>query len=169
MEGYTEIGHTKKTRGVGGELKVDIKDPFVEAFMQAEVIFLELQGGPVPFFVEQIRQAGDLLVKLDEIDTPEEAVALTGKPIYMPDEELDGGAVTGGLDLSILEGFSIIDEALGPVGRIEEVLELPQQMVAVVTYQDREVLIPLTDELITGVDPEARTLHMSLPEGLLEL
>jgi 16S rRNA processing protein RimM len=42
-------------------------------------------------------------------------------------------------------------------------------MVAVVTYQDREVLIPLTDELITGVDPEARTLHMSLPEGLLEL
>lgn len=137
--------------------------------MQADVIFLELQGGPVPFFVERIRRAGDLLVKLDEIDTPEEAVALTGKPIYLPDEALDGGAATGGFDLSMLEGFSIIDEAVGPVGRIEEVLELPQQMMAVVKYQDREVLIPLTDELITDVDPEARTLHMSLPDGLLEL
>lgn len=169
MKGYTEIGHTKKTRGIEGELKVHIKEPFLESFMEAEVIFLELQGGAVPFFVESIRDLGDLVVKLDEVDTPEAAVTLTGKAVYLPNEALKRGATEEGLDLSMLEGFSIVDEAAGSVGIIEEVLELPQQVMAVVQYQDREVLIPLTDELITDVDAESGTLYMSLPEGLLDL
>lgn len=137
--------------------------------MEAEVIFLELQGGAVPFFVESIRDLGDLVVKLDEVDTPEAAVTLTGKAVYLPNEALKRGATEEGLDLSMLEGFSIVDEAAGSVGIIEEVLELPQQVMAVVQYQDREVLIPLTDELITDVDAESGTLYMSLPEGLLDL
>ena len=168
MKEYIEIGHTKKTRGIEGEMKIHIKDSFLEDFMQAEVIFLKLQGGPVPFFVERIREAGGLLVKLDEIDTPEDAVELTGKAVYLPKEEL-GGIEKKSLDLSMLEGFSIIDEAEGAIGVIEEVLELPQQMMAVVPYQGREVLIPLTDELITEVNAETRTLRMSLPAGLLNL
>ena len=171
MKEYIAIGHTKKTRGVRGELKVHVKDTFLEAFIEAEVIFLELQGGPVPFFVERIREVGGWLLKLDEVDTPEEAAGLTDKPIYLPKEKLIRDEMSVGLgdDWSLLEGFSITDESAGMVGKIEEILELPQQMMAVVQYQAREILIPLTEELITGVDVEARELHMSLPEGLLDL
>lgn len=170
MEEYIEIGHTKKTYGVNGELKVHIEESFQEDFREAEVLFLDIQGGQVPFFIEHQREAGAWLVKLDEVNTPEEAVALTGKKIFMRREDLryaDGEEEV--IDLRLLEGFTVVDLKFGVVGRIEEVMELPQQLTAVVEYEGREVLIPLTEELITGVDPEGQVIEMDLPEGLLEL
>jgi len=171
MEAYIEIGHTKKTYGVNGELKVHIEEHFQEDFREAGVLFLEIQGGQVPFFIENQREAGAWLVKLDEVDTPEEAVPLTGKKIFLRREDLrhtdgEGEEVS---DLRLLEGFTIVDKEAGVIGGIEEVIELPQQLTAVVEYEGREVLIPLSEELITGVHPEEQVIEMDLPEGLLDL
>lgn len=171
MDNYIEIGHTKKTYGVNGELKVHVEAAFREDFREAGLLFLELQGGPVPFFIENQREAGAWLVKLDEVDTPEEAVILTGKKIFLRREDLHhtGAEEEEMPDLRLLEGFTVVDIEIGVVGAIEEVIALPQQLTALVEYQGREVLIPLSEELITGIDPEKQVIEMDLPEGLLEL
>jgi 16S rRNA processing protein RimM len=36
-------------------------------------------------------------------------------------------------------------------------------------YKNREVLIPLTDEIIPKVDKKAKVVHSILPDGLLEV
>jgi 16S rRNA processing protein RimM len=67
------------------------------------------------------------------------------------------------------QGFTLVDVALGEIGVIREVLELPGQFLALVDYQDQEVMVPLHPSLIQKADLKNRILEMDLPEGLLEL
>jgi 16S rRNA processing protein RimM len=46
---------------------------------------------------------------------------------------------------------------------------MPQQEMAFVIHNGREVLIPLNESLIVSVDRENKTLLMDLPEGLLDM
>lgn len=171
MESYVEIGRLGKPHGVDGAIKVFIEDPYWESFLEAPVVFLEVRGGKVPYFVEEIREANALLVLFDEVDTRETAADLAGKPVFLRAADILPSAGSGPVttDYSRLAGYTLIDRATGPVGVIGEVLELPQQFVAAVSYQGREVLIPLHEELIALIDPVAQRLEMDLPEGLLEL
>jgi len=167
---YVEIGHTRKTRGVEGEVKVFVKKEYMEDFLAAKVVFLDVQGGYVPFFVERIRESNTLLLKLEDIDSPEEAVVVAGKPLFIRTEDLQPAkATTEATDYAFLEGFRIVDREKGAVGPILEILEYPQQIIAIVEYAGREILIPLNDQLIVHVDPRQGILEMELPEGLLEL
>jgi len=65
--------------------------------------------------------------------------------------------------------FEISDKTLGEIGVIEEIIEYPQQEMAAVTYKDKEVLIPLNDQLIVKIDLDGKRIEMDLPEGLLAL
>jgi 16S rRNA processing protein RimM len=58
---------------------------------------------------------------------------------------------------------------LGPTGKIEEVLEYPHQAVMRILNKDKEILIPITDEIIIGLDRENRILNIAAPEGLIEM
>ena len=169
-EPYVEIGHSKKTHGVDGEVKVFIEPEYLDAFLEAAVVFFDVQGGYVPFFVERIREANALLLKLEDIDSPEAAAAVTGKPLFMRAADLLGlDADEAAVGYTFLEGFRIVDRDSGPVGTIREILEYPQQVIAVVDYGGKEVLVPLHDRLIAEVDEEAQVLEMDLPDGLLNL
>ena len=66
-------------------------------------------------------------------------------------------------------GYNIEDATHGLVGKIDEVIEMPQQMMAVVVYRGREILIPLNEQFIVTADEEQSVLHMDLPDGLLDL
>jgi 16S rRNA processing protein RimM len=52
---------------------------------------------------------------------------------------------------------------------INEILKTPQQLLASLTYQGHEVLIPLAEALITGINVARKEIEMSLPEGLIDL
>ena len=62
-----------------------------------------------------------------------------------------------------------MDENFGEAGIIEEVLEYPHQAVLRVLHKGKEILIPITDEIILEVDRETRTIRTRAPEGLIEL
>ena len=169
MEEYLSIGRTGKAFGTEGALKFKVREQFLDDLFDASVIFIELLGKPVPFFIEYIHNDAPLIIKLEEVDTREEALELAGKELLLLREEVSGDSLEQPFDLSALEGFQVVDRVVGELGRIQEVLELPQQMMAVVPYQGREILIPLADSLITVVDVEKQRIEMNLPDGLLEL
>jgi 16S rRNA processing protein RimM len=62
-----------------------------------------------------------------------------------------------------------LDEQRGELGEIVEIHEYPQQYVAVVPHRFREILFPLNDDFIKEIDAEKSVLHVSLPEGLIDL
>ena len=71
--------------------------------------------------------------------------------------------------LKDLLGFTAIDENEGELGKITAINEYPQQLIATVNYKSCEVLFPLNEEIIKGIDVVTGTLFIDLPEGLLDI
>ena len=81
----------------------------------------------------------------------------------MPERDPDEFLITD------LKGFLVIDESKGELGEIVEIHEYPQQFVATVPHQFREILFPLNEDLITEIDQENGILRVNLPEGLIDV
>ncbi len=172
---YINIGHTRKTHGVHGEMKISIEDRYLEDFLKNERIFLDIKGVKVPYFVASVRGKGEIILLLEEVTSKEAAFALQSREIHLrerdlipdhqreleiePEEELEYAHVVG---------FLLTDQTLGEVGLIREVLDMPQQEMAFLDYQGREVLIPLNAQFIVSIDEKHHTLLMNLPDGLLD-
>lgn len=172
---YVIIGHTKKTHGVMGELKAHIEARYVEDFLKNERIFLDVKGTKVPYFIRNVRGAQEFIIHLEDVDNRDAAYGLQSREILLrqtdliPEEERELEVEEEEEMLyARLVGYEITDRTLGVVGSIDEVLEMPQQEMAYLKYQGREVLIPLNEQLLIEVDDRAKTVLMDLPEGLLE-
>ena len=169
------IGYTKKAFGVKGELKMKIEDKYLEDFFKAEVVFLKIGGKTVPFFLDGVRVSNSLLAKFEDIDSPEDALPITSKEVFLrerdviKEEEREFVVENEDLEFSIYKGFKIESEEFGLIGEIEEILEYPQQEMALVRFNEKEILIPMNEQLIETVLSEERKLIMNLPEGLLDL
>lgn len=171
MENLVNIGYTKKPHGLKGELKVQIDDLYLDDFLDAETVFLELKGKKLPFFIENVREGNEVLVKFEDVDSKEAADALSGKEIFLRESDivpLDEKGIEEDNYIQYI-GYQIQDSELGLIGEIEDIIEYPQQMMAAVTYQDRAVLIPLNEAFIKEVQKGTKILLMELPEGLLDL
>lgn len=173
---YTHIGRTKKVHGTEGELKVQVFEEFTEDFLNAAFIFLEIDGGKVPFAVENIRMTGTPLVLFEDLISNDQAVDYTAKEMYLryddilKEEEREYDFTTNQtLQFRRCEGFKIMDKTAGEVGIIKAIIEMPQQEMADVDYQGREILIPMNDALIENIDEKQRVITMDLPEGILDL
>lgn len=163
------IGYITKTKGLKGEVQLYFE---FEDYQQLDldVLFIEMNGKLVPFFVAahklQTNQTGTFY--FDDVDHIDKAQPLVKKKVYMPlskkpEREDDEFYYTD------LKGFIAIDETLGELGEIIEVNEYPQQFVATVHYKNRDVLFPLNEDFIIEIDDEENTLHLDLPEGLLDI
>ncbi|WP_317169609.1 ribosome maturation factor RimM [Mucilaginibacter humi] len=104
----------------------------------------------------------------EDVDTIEKAAAPVKKDIYLPNKLKP---VKGEEDFTLydLEGFTVVDEDEGELGQITDIHEYPQQLVAAVTYKGCEVLFPLNEDIIVGIDVVKEILTVDLPEGLLDI
>ncbi len=171
MDQLVRIGYTQKTHGTQGEIKIQIEEEYREDFMNSKIAFLEITGKQIPFFLENVRGGSPLIVKFEDTNTREDAQFLTGKAVFLRAQDVQKPEEKDPDELALedLVGFRIVDLTYGDIGEIEEIAELPEQLLAILTYQNREVLIPLVDDLIEEIHLRKKTVIMDLPEGLLEL
>lgn len=168
---FLQIGFTKKTHGVDGEIKMFIEERFEDIFLEKDRIFLEIRGIKQPFFIEYVRGGGEFIVKLEDVINREDALLLQSKGIFLPASEVpaDIGPAEPALEYAGIAGFILIDQTTGEIGVVKEVLEMPQQEMAVVHYLGRDVWVPLNAAFVKKIDAAGRTVTVDLPEGLLEL
>ncbi len=172
---YVIIGRTRKAHGLTGELKVSIEDRYLEDFMKNERIFLEVKGLKIPYFIDNVRGGGEMIMKLEEVDDRDAAIALQSREVLLREQDILAEEAREfefeeeeGLAYGHLTGFTMVDDLLGEIGVIDEVLEMPQQEMAFLKYKGREVLVPLNDQFIRLVDEPNRLVMMDLPDGLLD-
>lgn len=172
MNDYLNIGTTQKTHGTIGEIKVKIEDTYFEDFIKASVIFLDIKGKKVPYFLEAIRGNDPLIVKFEEVDNKETAKQIVNKVLFLRKTDVQNPIKT---DKSALEqyeafiGFEMIELEQGRIGPIKEIVEMPQQILAIVTYQGKEIYIPLNEQFVKEIKQDEKIIKVELPEGLLEL
>jgi len=114
MKDYTSIGYTKKLYGIKGGIRVQIEDDYYSSFENSKVLFLNIDGRKIPFFVEHIIDAPPLRVLFEDHTDRATAQALTGKEIFLPTDQLIVTSTSPSNDLKALEGFLMEDVNRGP-------------------------------------------------------
>jgi 16S rRNA processing protein RimM len=168
IEDHFRIGTFIKTKGLKGELQFYVDYDNLDT-IKFNAIFVDMAGKLVPYFVSSVKYQGNgAYFFLEDVDTVEKASRLLKKDVYLPNK-LKPKKKKEEFTLKDLKGFIAIDEAEGELGEILEVQELPQQFIASVHYQNREVLFPLNASTIKGIDLEGGEVYIDLPEGLLDI
>ena len=131
----------------------------------------QIDGILVPFFVEDFRYKTDtvVLVKLEDVNSEEDARMFVGKEVFYPLDAVDEEDLVGDMTWDSFIGYTVTDVQKGYLGEITDVDETTINVLLRVDHKGEELLIPAVEELITEADHEARSLTVSLPEGLIEL
>ena len=165
-EDVYRIGKLGKTHGVRGEISFLFDDDVFDR-MDADYLILSIDDILVPFFIEEYRFKTDsnALMKFEGIDTQERARELTGCEVYFPHELADSDEDT--ISWAAIVGFDITDaDSSRTIGRIAAV---DDSTINILFELEDGRLIPASEDLITAIDQQARTITMRLPDGLLNL
>ena len=161
-----QIGKLGKTHGVKGEISFLFDDDIFDR-VDADYLILKVDGIFVPFFIEEYRFRSDAnaIIKFEDIDTQERARELTGCEVYFPRELADSD--DDSISWAAIVGFDIIEvESGNKIGRIASV---DDTTLNILFCLDDGRLIPASEDLITAIDQQARSITMHLPAGLLDL
>jgi len=161
-----KIGRLGKAHGVKGEVSFQFDDDIFDR-VDADYLVLDIDGILVPFFMEEYRFRSDTvcLVKFSGIDTQQRAQELTGCDVFFPRALAEEGDEMP--SLASLVGFEIVNDADGEtIGRIAAI---DDSTVNILFELENGTLIPASDELVTDIDTERRTIKMNIPEGLLDI
>ena len=166
QEEVYKIGRLGKSHGVRGEVSFLFDDDVFDR-IDADYLILDIDGILVPFFIEEYRFRSDTtaLMKFEGIDTQERARELTGCDVYFSRNLAAGD--DDSISWSAIVGFDIIDASTNKsVGRIASI---DDSTLNILFCLEDGHLIPASEDLITQIDQQARTITMHLPAGLLDL
>lgn len=163
------VGSILKTKGLKGEMQLYVDFDNLAA-IDFKSVFIEIGGKLAPYFVESVKynQKNSAYLYLEDVDTIEKAALLVRKDIYLPNK-LKPKKKKSYFTLKDLIDFTAVDENEGELGKITAIHEYPQQLIAAVTYKNCEVLFPLNEEIIIGIDVVKEIVTVDLPEGLLDI
>ncbi|WP_298474382.1 ribosome maturation factor RimM [uncultured Maribacter sp.] len=149
-------------------VKLDTDDP--ETYEKMESVFVSLGNNLVPFFIDKCRLHKSNLLRIDfeEVKTESDADRIMGSKLYLPLSFLPELTGTQFYYHEII-GFTVIDDVHGNIGTIKGVNDTTSQALFEIEKEDKEILIPVRDELITKLDREEKTIYVSTPEGLIDL
>ena len=161
-----KIGRIGKAHGVKGEVSFNFDDDVFDR-VDAEYLILEVDGILVPFFMEEYRFRSDstALVKFEDIDTQDRARELTNCDVYFPRDLADDEEEV--LTYSFLVGFDIVEASTGK--KVGTIASIDESTLNILFELEDGMLIPASEELITDIDKDNKTITIALPEGILDL
>lgn len=170
QEEVYRIGVFNKPHGVRGELQFTFTDDIFDR-VEANYLICLMDGILVPFYIEEYRFRSDnaALMKLEGVDTAEQARRFTNVEVYFPishAEEMDPGE----LSWDFFVGFRVEEIHHGVLGEVTDVDTTTMNTLFVVTdAADNDMLIPACEEFITDMDASHRVITMNLPQGLVDM
>jgi 16S rRNA processing protein RimM len=149
-------------------VKIDTDEP--ELYDTMESVFVALRNNLVPFFIRQCRLHKSQLLRIDfeEVNSEDDANKIMGSKLYLPLSFLP--KLTGNkFYFHEVVGFNVVDDIHGDIGIVQSVNDTTSQALFEILKDDKQLLIPINDDIITKVDRENKTIHVSTPEGLVSL
>lgn len=167
-DGYLAIGRIITAHALHGEVRVELHTDFPERFTAGTTIYL---GETLtPSTVEQMRpHKNQALIKLADVTTRNDAEALRGQWLFVPEAEattLDEGAYW----VHDIIGMSVQTENGQELGAISDVLFTGANEVYVIGRTDDapELLLPAIADVIQRVDLETKRMTVRLLPGMVE-
>jgi len=169
MNEYINIGKFVAAFGLTGELVLKHVLGKKTVFTETEAIFIEeLKGSYLPYFIQSSKEKNkeETFIKLEGIDTREIALKLLQKNVWLQQRDFRK-LVAKDSSLGLL-GYTLIDDGK-EIGKIEEVIEQPHQILLQINIEGKEALIPLHKETLININHKKNEVHVTLPAGLLDV
>jgi 16S rRNA processing protein RimM len=169
VDDLVAIAKIARPHGLRGDVVADILTDFPERFDDLEnVIGLSSVGERRELTIEKARfQKDRLLLKLSGIDAVEEAEALRGFEICIPEAEAVELDADEFFDWQ-LAGCTVETIDNVTIGMVKELMRTGGTEVLVVAGADKEYLIPFAVSICIEVDVETKRIVIDPPEGLLD-
>lgn len=165
-----KIGTITRTHGVRGEVAFQFTDDVWDR-VEADYLFLRLDGLLVPFFLEEWRFRSDTtaLLKFEDVDTADAAERLVGAEVSFPKALTPTEVDDEDLTWQMFTGFEVWQEGqcLGHVSSVYD--QTANILLEIITPDGREILIPAHEDFIQRADHRERRLYVSVPDELLTL
>lgn len=150
-------------------VKLDTDEP--ELYENMESVLIAMKGGTlVPFFIDRCRLHKSTLLRIDFEDVKDEASAdrIMRHELYLPLSslpKLEGDKFY----FHEIIGFTVQDSEHGDIGTVTGVNDTTSQAILEVAKDGKQLLIPMSDAILGKVDREAKTVHVTTPDGLVAL
>ena len=156
------VGYISRPHSFKGEIQFSLHKEI--ALLQGDFVFIKLEGQFIPYKILNVKGKKDNpIIKLEFVDTYEYAQELGSNEIYADIEEQPEES-----ELSFI-GFEVIDKELGTIGIVQDVQNLPQQLMLIVPYNGKDSYIPLVEDFIDYISADKKEIWLTLPQGLLDL
>lgn len=169
FEACFQLGYVAKIHGLKGEIQAYLDVDVPENYKKMESVFVDIDNKLIPFFIERLSISGNkAVVKFEEVDDIESAESLKNKALYLPLAKLPALAADQFYFHDII-GYRVQDQVEGTLGEIATIYNLPHQDLISMQYKEREVLIPIVDDVVLSVDHTLKIVAVNLPDGLLKI
>lgn len=163
------VGRIVKTHGLKGEVTLRIDNEQFDEVEELNYFLLDVNDRLIPFFIENITfHSNKSFILFQDLKTLESASQLVGTNVYLPLELLPEKEGNDFYSHEVV-GFLVVDEEKGELGEVQEIVEYPTQSLIQVIINEKEVLIPIHDDIIKHVDREGKKLLVKAPDGLIDM
>ena len=158
-----EIGYFSRTHGVKGQLVLRTEHDLDLDSLKA--VFVDVRGARAPFFVSRSMVTNNgIVLTLEDINTVEQARTLMNKSVFaLP------GVILDPEEADDLTGYELCDVSAGPLGHVKSIEDHGAQQLFVVNFKGKDILLPVSDDLIEEIDDEKRVIRYKAPDGLIDM
>ena len=165
-----KIGKLTKPHGIKGEIAFAFENDIFDR-VDCPYLICRIAGIFVPFFVEEYRFKGKetALITFEDFYSEEKVQRLAGLEVYFPRQYLEEDS-DADLDYSwnFFIGFKVFNNKTDELGIIEAIDDKTLNTLFLILGDDRELIIPATEDFIEKIDAKKKILYLNLPEGLIE-
>jgi 16S rRNA processing protein RimM len=164
---YLIVGYLRRAHGVRGEMVMEIHTDFPERLKPKTKVFVGEDYQPMTIAAARNHGEG-LLIKLNGIDTPEDAARYRNQLVYVTAADRPP-LPKGQFYVHELIGFDVMDEEENIIGQLTEILQTGANDVYVVTRPDAsEILLPVIPSVVLNIDADRRQIRVRIIPGLLD-
>lgn len=167
---FIEIGKICKPHGLKGDMKVYPSSPDLSLFREIPCAYLAGPEGRREVVISKVQALGKFaLLHLEGVDTIEDAEALVGKVLELPEDAFPKLPEGEYYQFQIL-GLNVHAESGDWLGVVEEIIETGSNDVYEVKGQSgKAFLMPAIRQVIRKIDLDEKKIIIHVMEGLLDV
>ena len=163
------LGTIFKLHGYKGDVNIYNDNDIPLVFTDIEFFYIEDNNELIPYFAESVRPKKKqvLLVKLEDVDSEEQALKILKQKVYLPNKFLpEMGNINPD---KLIVGFEVIDNKLGKIGKVDFVNDKTSQKLIIVKDGEKEFFIPFHDNFVININIKQKILEVNIPQELIDI
>jgi len=166
---YREIGVLAKLHGFRGEYVMVSDSAINEEIEDWELVFIETDGLPVPFFIDSLRITSEssVVIGFESLDSSDAAKEFLGNKVFQLSSVANYAEESKFSEE--MQGYMVIDSTVGEIGTVHQLLEYSQNLLLQIMKGEEEILIPVSETIIKQIDHKEKKIWINAPEGLLQI